>query len=39
MLNYFEDTLANVSLPEALLERGSKKFTLIENKGVKHELN
>ena len=39
MLEYFEDTLANVGLPEALLEWDSNYVTRIENKYIKRELN
>ena len=39
MLEYFEDTLANVGLPEALLEWDSNYVTQIENKYIKCELN
>ena len=35
MLDYFEDTLANVGLPEDLLECDSDNVTQIENKYVK----
>ena len=39
MLNYFEDTLANVRLPEAWLEWDSNDVTQIKNKRVKYDLN
>ena len=37
MLDYFEDNLANVVLPEAWLECDSNDVTRIENNCVKHE--
>ena len=39
MLDYFEDTLVNVGLPEAYMEWVSNCVTWIKNKYVKCELN
>ena len=39
VLEFFEDTLANVELPEALLEFDSNCVTWVENKYVRRELN
>ena len=39
MLDYFEEDLANVGLPEAWLEFYSNDVTQIENKCVKRESN
>ena len=39
VLEYFEDTLANVGLPEAWLKCDSNCVTQIENKYVRHESN
>ena len=39
VLEYFEDTLANVGLPEARLKCDSNYVTQVKNKYVKHKLN
>ena len=39
MLDYFEETLAKLGLPEAWLEWGSNCVTKIENKCIKREYN
>ena len=39
VLEYFEDTLANVGLPEAWLKCDSNCVTRVENKYVKCELD
>ena len=39
MLDYFKDTLANVVLPESLLECDSNDVNQTQNKTVKCELN
>ena len=39
MLDYLEDTLTNVELPEVLLECDSNNVTQINNKCVKRDYN
>ena len=39
VLGYFEDTLANVGLPEACWEQAYNEVTQIENKCIKCEWN
>ena len=39
VLEYFEDTLANMGLPEALLECDSNRVTRVKNKYVRRESN